>query len=160
VFRGAPSVTMVKHLPHTRAQMRQALNTATHGEGHATKARCHQRVIAQRRLLAKFVFRLILLCLVTSSIARSNSEAQTFTAEPRAAIYHQNELESSPRILSIVKASITTSYIPSTLPPITSTLNLLSLASPHAASHTITMLSSRLSRTVSKCISEHSPNIL
>lgn len=73
---------------------------------------------------------------VASSTFRYKSEAQTVAAEPRRAIQHQNELEPSPRILSIVKASITTSYIPSIPPTITSTPHFLSPASNSAASHT------------------------
>jgi hypothetical protein len=52
------------------------------------------------------------LCLASSFGVKSHllqlqlpSEAQTFTAEPRAAILHQNELESSPRILSYRQSS-------------------------------------------------------
>jgi hypothetical protein len=126
----------------------------------ATQSRSRHGVIRPASTTGRTapVIRLMLRSQVAWSIVRSNSEAQTFTAEPRAAILHQNELESSPRILSIVKASITTSYIPSTshppsLHPIFCRLQSLT----QRLSHTSTMLSSRLSRTVSNGISNHDP---
>lgn len=44
--------------PHA-SEMRQALSTATHGEGHDTECRGRHRVIHQRRPLAKSALRLI-----------------------------------------------------------------------------------------------------
>jgi hypothetical protein len=87
-------IGMVEHLPHTRA-LRQALDN-----------HYHEAINASSPAISIYKF-----CLASSSeLSRLfncslPAEAQTFTAEPRAAISHQNELESSPRILSYRQSS-------------------------------------------------------
>ena len=140
VFRGAAGVTTVKHLPHTRATdaprlQRPDVELCHHHSRRVLSWRQRQRR-PHRVVVTKTACCLVFREQVTSSTRRRRSEAQTFTAEPRTAMKHQNELEPSPRILSIVQASITTSYIPPILTSIISTSNFPSPASPPAASLT------------------------